>query len=178
MTVLDNVAFGLKARGLSRSKRYRVAEPFIRKVGLGGFEDALPHQLSGGMRQRVSIARAFATDPEMLLMDEPFAALDEQTRLIMQAELLRIWEETRKTVLYVTHSIDEAIVLGDRILVMSARPGRIKEVVDVDIVFARPRFVEQVKSSEQYGGLFGRCGASFATRSLLRSRRSAPQKRR
>ena len=156
MTVLENVAFGLKARGLSRSTRYRVAEPFIRKVGLGGFEDALPHQLSGGMRQRVSIARAFATDPEMLLMDEPFAALDEQTRLIMQAELLRIWEETGKTVLYVTHSIDEAIVLGDRILVMSARPGRIKEVVDVDTVFARPRNVEQVKSSEQYGGLFGR----------------------
>ena len=156
MTVLDNVSFGLKARGLSRSKRYSVAEPFIRKVGLGGFEDALPHQLSGGMRQRVSIARAFATDPEMLLMDEPFAALDEQTRLIMQAELLRIWEETRKTVLYVTHSIDEAIVLGDRILVMSARPGRIKDVVDVNTVFGRPRFVEQVKSSEQYGGLFGR----------------------
>jgi NitT/TauT family transport system permease protein len=153
--VLDNVSFGLKARGLSRSKRYRVAQPFIRKVGLGGFEDALPHQLSGGMRQRVSIARAFATDPEMLLMDEPFAALDEQTRLIMQAELLRIWEETRKTVLYVTHSIDEAIVLGDRILVMSGRPGRIKDVVDVNTVFGRPRFVEQVKSSEQYGRLFG-----------------------
>ena len=108
------------------------------------------------MKQRVSIARAFANDPEMLLMDEPFAALDEQTKLILQAELVRIWEENRKTVLYVTHSIDEAIVLADRILVMSARPGRIKEIVDVREIFGRPRVVEQVKSSPRYGELFGR----------------------
>ncbi len=155
LSVRDNVAFGLKARGFSRRDRYGIAEPFIRKVGLGAFEDALPHQLSGGMKQRVSIARAFANDPEMLLMDEPFAALDEQTKLVLQAELLRIWEETRKTVLYVTHSIDEAIVLADRILVMSARPGRIKDIVDVGSVFGRPRNVESVKSSAQYGELFG-----------------------
>ena len=147
MNVRDNVAFGLKARGFSKRDRYAVADPYIQKVGLGGFEDALPHQLSGGMKQRVSIARAFANDPEMLLMDEPFAALDEQTKLLLQAELLRIWDEQRKTVLYVTHSIDEAIVLADRILVMSARPGRIKEIVDVQQVFGRPRLVEQVKSS-------------------------------
>jgi NitT/TauT family transport system ATP-binding protein len=104
----------------------------------------------------VSIARALATDPEMLLMDEHFAAVDEQTRLILQAELLRIWEESRKTVVYVTHSIDEAIVLADRILVMSARPGRIKDIVHVGHVFGRPRQVETVKSSPQYGELFAR----------------------
>ena len=156
MTVRDNVAFGLKARGFSRRDRDAIAEPFIRKAGLAGFEDALPHQLSGGMKQRVSITRAFANDPEMLLMDEPFAALDEQTKLILQGELLRIWEESRKTVLYVTHSIDEAIVLADRILVMTARPGRVKDVIDVASVFGRPRDVEAVKSSAQYGELFGR----------------------
>ena len=156
MNVRDNIAFGLKARGVGRSQRYRITEPYIRKVGLAGFEDALPYQLSGGMKQRVSIARAFATDPEILLMDEPFAALDEQTKLILQAELLRIWEESGKTVLYVTHSIDEAIVLADRIMVMSARPGRIKEIVDISEVFGRPRQVETVKSSPQYGELFGR----------------------
>jgi NitT/TauT family transport system ATP-binding protein len=156
LNVRDNVAFGLKAQGKGRMERYRMVEPYIRKVGLSGFEDALPHQLSGGMKQRVSIARAFATDPEMLLMDEPFAALDEQTKLILQAELLRIWDELRKTVVYVTHSIDEAIVLADRILVMSARPGRIKEMLDIQQVFGRPRVVEEVKSSTQYGELFGR----------------------
>jgi NitT/TauT family transport system ATP-binding protein len=156
MSVRDNIAFGLKARGFSRRERYAVAEPFIHKVGLAGFEDALPYQLSGGMKQRVSIARAFANDPEILLMDEPFAALDEQTKIVLQGELLRIWEETRKTVLYVTHSIDEAIVLADRILVMTARPGRIKDILDVKAVFDRPRKVEEVKSSAQYGALFGR----------------------
>src|SRR6266700_3057578 len=125
LSVRDNVAFGLKAQGVGRRDRYRIVEPFIRKVGLTGFEDALPHELSGGMKQRVSIARAFATDPEILLMDEPFAALDEQNKLILQGELLRVWEELRKTILYVTHSIDEAILLADRVMVMSGRPGRI-----------------------------------------------------
>ncbi|HXQ52673.1 MAG TPA: ABC transporter ATP-binding protein [Stellaceae bacterium] len=156
MSVRNNVAFGLKALGLSRTERYAIVDPYIRKVGLSGFEHALPHQLSGGMKQRVSIARAFANDPEILLMDEPFAALDEQTKLVLQAELLRVWEETRKTVLYVTHSIDEAIVLADRILVMTARPGRIKEILDVAAIFGRPRKVEDVKSSPRYGELFGR----------------------
>jgi NitT/TauT family transport system ATP-binding protein len=155
-SVRDNVAFGLKARGFARSERYAIAREYIRKVGLSGFEDALPHQLSGGMKQRVSIARAFANDPEILLMDEPFAALDEQTKLVLQAELVRIWEELRKTVVYVTHSIDEAIVLADRILVMSARPGRIKDIIDVASVFGRPRHVDSVKSSARYGEVFGR----------------------
>jgi len=175
MNVRDNVAFGLKARGLSRSSRYQIVEPTIRKVGLGGFEDALPYQLSGGMKQRVSLARAFANDPEMLLMDEPFASLDEQTKLILQAELLRIWEETRKTVLYVTHSIDEAIVLADRILVMSARPGRVKDIVDVAAIFGRPRNVDAVKSSGQYGELFGRIWGQLRNEAAVSQQQAVPQ---
>jgi NitT/TauT family transport system ATP-binding protein len=155
-TVRDNVAFGLRCRGQSRRERYAVADRYIRMVGLTGFADALPHQLSGGMKQRVSIARALANDPEILLMDEPFAALDEQTKLVLQGELIRIWEELRKTVVYVTHSIDEAIVLSDRILVMTARPGRIKDIIDVGAVFSRPRQLDQVKSSPLYGEVFGR----------------------
>ena len=155
MNVRQNVAFGLKARGIKRGQRHEIANRHIRMVGLEGFEEALPHQLSGGMKQRVSLARAFANDPEMLLMDEPFAALDEQTKLVLQAELVRVWEGTRKTVVYVTHSIDEAIVLADRILVMTARPGRIKKIIDVGAVFERPRRVEEVKSSPRYGALFG-----------------------
>jgi NitT/TauT family transport system ATP-binding protein len=161
MSVRDNVAFGLKAQGMSRSQRYAVADQFIDKVGLDAFKSAYPHQLSGGMRQRVSIARALANDPEILLMDEPFAALDEQTKIILQGELLRIWEESRKTVLYVTHSIDEAIVLADRVLVMTNRPGRIKDIIDVTRVFRRPRLVEEVKSSHEYGELFGRIWGSL-----------------
>jgi NitT/TauT family transport system ATP-binding protein len=153
--VRDNVAFGLRCRGASRRARYEIADRYIDKVGLSGFRDALPHQLSGGMKQRVSIARALANDPEILLMDEPFAALDEQTKLVLQGELVRIWEDLRKTVVYVTHSIDEAIVLADRILVMSARPGRIKDIIDVGAVFGRPRKVDKVKSSPRYGDLFG-----------------------
>jgi len=156
MNVRDNIAFGLKAQGRGRRDRYEIVRRYVHKVGLDGFEDALPHQLSGGMKQRVSIARAFANDPEILLMDEPFAALDEQTRLILQAELLRVWGETHKTVVYVTHSIDEAIVLGDRVMVMSARPGRVKDILDVGDVFSRPRRVEAVKSSPQYGEMFAR----------------------
>jgi NitT/TauT family transport system ATP-binding protein len=156
MSVHDNVAFGLKARGVSRTLRREAVQPMIETVGLAGFEDALPHQLSGGMKQRVALARAFVMDPEVLLMDEPFAALDEQTKLVLQGELLRIWEGTRKTVLYVTHSIDEAIVLADRIIVLSARPGHIVDTVDVSGVFARPRDVERVRASPQYGELFAR----------------------
>lgn len=156
MNVRDNAAFGLKARGVSKEERYRRVQPIIETAGLKGFEDALPHQLSGGMKQRVALARAFANDPEILLMDEPFAALDEQNKIILQGELLRIWEASRKTVLYVTHSIDEAILLSDRILVMSARPGRVKDLIDVASVFPRPRDISAVKSSPHYGELFAR----------------------
>ncbi len=156
MSVRDNVAFGLKARGVDKVTRLATADKFIEKFGLHGFGQAYPHQLSGGMKQRVSIARALANDPEILLMDEPFGALDEQTKLILQEELLRIWEETRKTVIYVTHSIDEAILLSDRIMIMSARPGRIKEIIDVGAIFGRPRHVDETKSSPEFGVLFAR----------------------
>ena len=156
MTVWENAAYGLKMRRAAKSETDAAVKQWLERTGLTRFAHLYPHQLSGGMRQRVSIARAFANDPEMLLMDEPFAALDEQTKLVLQAELVRIWEETRKTVVYVTHSIDEAIVLADRILVMSARPGRIKEIIDIAAIFSRPRNVESVKSSARYGEVFGR----------------------
>ena len=173
-SVRDNVAFGLKARGFPRRERYEIADAFVRKVGLAGFEHALPYQLSGGMKQRVSIARAFANDPEIMLMDEPFAALDEQTKLVLQAELLRIWEESRKTVVYVTHSIDEAIVLADRILVMSARPGRIKSIIDIGRMFPRPRHVDTVKSSARYGEVFGEIWSLLRDEVAAASMRDAP----
>lgn len=156
MSVRDNVAFGLKARGLSKRMRYSIADPIIETVSLSGFAQALPHQLSGGMKQRVSLARAFAVDPEILLMDEPFAALDEQTKLVLEVELLRIWELTRKTVLYVTHSIDEAIFLSDRIVVMTRRPGRIQDIVDLTQLLPRPREMSSVRASPHYPALFDR----------------------
>jgi NitT/TauT family transport system ATP-binding protein len=154
LTARENIAFGLKARGVPRRERLAIADRFIGKVNLTQFGDAYPHQLSGGMKQRVSIARAFATDPDILLMDEPFAALDEQTKILLQAELLRIWEESYKTVVYVTHSLDEAIVLADRVLVMTNRPGRIKTIIDIAGLFGRPRDVEAVKRSPEYGQVF------------------------
>lgn len=152
MKVLDNVAFGLKARGIGRSERRRRASEYVHQVGLAEFAEMLPHELSGGMKQRVSIARAFANDPHVLLMDEPFAALDEQTKLVLQQELLALWERTRKTVVYVTHSIDEAILIADRIIVMSSRPGRI--LASLDVGFPRPRRLEEVRSKQEYGELF------------------------
>ena len=154
MTVRDNAAFGLKARGIGKRQRYALVQPILERAGLAGFEGALPYQLSGGMKQRVALARAFANDPEILLMDEPFAALDEQTKLILQGELLRIWEASGKTVIYVTHSIDEALSLADRVLVMSARPGRVKDLIDIASIFNRPRDVAAVKSNPRYGELF------------------------
>ena len=154
MTVRDNIAFGLKARGLAKDIRYAIAHDYIKKTGLSGFEHALPHQLSGGMKQRVSVARAFANDPEILLLDEPFAALDEQNKLVLQAELLKIWEESHKTVMFVTHSIDEAILLSDKIVVMTERPGRIKGIIPVN--FQRPRRIDTVRSHPEFGELFNR----------------------
>jgi NitT/TauT family transport system ATP-binding protein len=152
MTVLDNAAYGLAMRGVERIEREALAERLLHQVGLGDFLRAYPSQLSEGMRQRVAIARAFAVDPELLLMDEPFGALDEQTRLLLQDELLRIWEQTGTTVLFVTHSIDEAMILADRIVVMSARPGTIK--ADITVPFARPRTVEAVRSDPGFASLF------------------------
>ncbi|MDP2663199.1 MAG: ABC transporter ATP-binding protein [Dehalococcoidia bacterium] len=149
MTVRDNVGYGLRMRGVRGREARDRADEYVRKVGLGRFAGAFPHQLSGGMKQRVSIARAFANDPEILLMDEPFAALDEQTKILLQEELLRIWEGTRTTVVYVTHSIDEAIVMGDRILIFTAHPGHLKTEVLID--FPRPRGVYELKANPKFG---------------------------
>ena len=139
-TVLENVVFSLEMRGVSRDDRLTRAREVIGRVGLQGFSDAYPHQLSGGMRQRVGIARALAAQPEVLLMDEPFGALDAQTRTVLQEELLRVWESERKTVLYVTHSIDEAVYMSDRVVLLTARPGRIKAEYLVEL--PRPRTME------------------------------------
>jgi NitT/TauT family transport system ATP-binding protein len=145
-TVIDNVAFGLHMRGMSRKRRYEIADRWLDKVGLRKFREAYPHQLSGGMKQRVSIARALANDPEVLLMDEPLGALDAQTRAVLQEELLAIWEETKKTVLYITHSIEEAVLLGDRVVIMTAHPGTLKQDFQVDI--PRPRGLATTRTPE------------------------------
>jgi len=136
-SILSNVAYGLRCQGVPGKEAHARALPFIKMVGLEGFESKYPYQLSGGMQQRANLARALTVDPEILLMDEPFAALDAQTRELMQAELLRIWAEARKTVLFITHQIDEAIYLADRVVVMSARPGRI--LADIPVDLGRPR---------------------------------------
>ena len=151
MTVQENVEFGLRVRGVARAERAQQADVYIEKTGLAGFAKSYPHQLSGGMKQRVSIARAFANDPEILLMDEPFAALDEQTKFVLQQELLRLWEATKKTVIFITHSLDEALTLADRVLVMTPRPGRISRVIDVP--FSRPRDVLLLRRDSHYGDL-------------------------
>ncbi|MFL4975199.1 MAG: ABC transporter ATP-binding protein [Microvirga sp.] len=137
LTVLDNVCFGLREKGIARAEQEAIARPFIAKVGLKGFERHYPKQLSGGMQQRTALARALANDPRILLMDEPFGALDHQTRELMQELLLSIWEGERKTVLFVTHDIEEAIFLASRVVIMTARPGRIKADVPVDLPHPR-----------------------------------------
>jgi NitT/TauT family transport system ATP-binding protein len=145
-TIIDNVAYGLVCQGVSKREAQERAKPLIDLVSLSGFEKKFPYQLSGGMQQRANLARALTVDPEILLMDEPFAALDAQTRELMQAELLRIWNEASKTVLFITHQIDEAIYLSDRVLVMSARPGRI--LADITIDLPRPRQLEIKRTPE------------------------------
>jgi NitT/TauT family transport system ATP-binding protein len=146
-TVESNVAFGLEFRDVPLNEKKQTIDKYVKMVGLAGFEKHYPHQLSGGMRQRAGLARALSVNPEILLMDEPFAAIDAQTREIMGTELLRIWDREKKTVLFVTHSIDESIYLADRIVVMTARPGRVKEIIDVKL--PRPRRFE-VKSSMEF----------------------------
>jgi NitT/TauT family transport system ATP-binding protein len=147
MTVRDNVEFGLEARRLPAAERREVSSRLLKVVGLSDFAERFPHQLSGGMKQRVSIARALAVDPSLLLMDEPFGALDAQTRHLLQDELLRVWREYRKTVVFVTHSIEEAIYLSDRIVVMTARPGRVKQIMVVPE--ARPREMASVDMNQR-----------------------------
>lgn len=136
-TVVDNVALGLEFKKIPHKKRLKTAREYLELVGLSHFANSYPYELSGGMQQRVAIARALANDPDVLLMDEPFGALDAHTRILLQKELLRIWEKHKKTILFVTHSVDEAIYLADRIVVMTSRPARIKEVIEVDM--PRPR---------------------------------------
>jgi NitT/TauT family transport system ATP-binding protein len=149
MTVWDNAAYGLRMRGIAQAQTKERVGYLLDRTGLSKFANCYPHQLSGGMRQRVSIARAFANDPEVLLMDEPFSSLDEQNRTLLQEELLRIWDETKKTVIFITHSVDEAVTLGDRVLVMTAHPGRIKALLDVP--FSRPRDVLALRARPTYG---------------------------
>ncbi|MDB5797057.1 MAG: tauB [Paucimonas sp.] len=149
MTVWDNAAYGLRMRGVPQAEIKEVVGHYLSKTGLTRFADRYPHQLSGGMKQRVSIARAFSNDPEVLLMDEPFSALDEQNKTLLQEEVLRIWDEDKKTVVFITHSVDEAVTLGDRIMVMSAHPGRIKALIDVP--FERPRKVLELRAQPAYG---------------------------
>ena len=149
-TVRGNILYGLERQGMPKAERETRARDFIELVGLTGFEDSYPSQLSGGMRQRTAIARTLAFDPKILLMDEPFGALDAQTRAMLQVELMRIWERTRTTIIFVTHDVQEAVYLADRVAVMSARPGRIKTIVDTKFdkndpnIFKAPAFVEKV----------------------------------
>lgn len=152
LTVKENVAFGLKMRKMQKSLIRDRTDYYLKKTGLDKFAHLYPKELSGGMKQRVSIARAFANDPEILLMDEPFAALDEQNKFILQEELLSIWAETKKTVIFITHSIDEALLLGDRILLMSAQPGKIINQIHIDT--PRPRTIEDIRKDPVMAGQF------------------------
>jgi NitT/TauT family transport system ATP-binding protein len=145
-TVIKNVTFGLEIPGINKQEQYKTAERYIELVGLRGFENRYPHELSGGMKQRVAIARALATDPAILLMDEPFGSVDAQTRNILQRELLEIWKRTKKTVLFVTHSVDEAVYLADRVAVMSTRPGHIIACMNVEMT--RPRRRTSMEANE------------------------------
>ncbi|TMA12080.1 MAG: ABC transporter ATP-binding protein [Deltaproteobacteria bacterium] len=150
-TVLGNVEFGLEIEGVPREERRDISRKYLELVGLNGFEDYYPHQISGGMQQRVGIARALSKKPDILLMDEPFGAVDAQTREQLQEELLKIWAKTDTTVIFVTHSIDESIYLSDRVVVMHSRPGRIKEEVLVDL--PRPRWEGDVKADPRFARL-------------------------
>ena len=163
LTVRDNIAYGLRERGVSQAKRDSIADGFIDRVGLSGFENHWPKQLSGGMQQRTAIARALANNPKILLLDEPFGALDNQTRALMQEMLLGIWEREQKTVLFVTHDIEEAIFLGGRVVVMSARPGRIKAEIVVDLPHPRSY---RIKTTPEFVSLKERLVEEIRTEAL------------
>jgi ABC-type nitrate/sulfonate/bicarbonate transport system ATPase subunit len=164
LSVAENIAFGLKERGAPEAERRAVVESYIDKVGLRGFERHWPKQLSGGMQQRTAIARALANDPEILLLDEPFGALDNQTRALMQELLLGIWERERKTVLFVTHDIEEAIFMASRVLVMSARPGRVKADIRVDLPYPRHY---TIKTSPEFSSLKARLTEEIRAEAVL-----------
>ena len=151
--VRDNIAFGLELRGMSKQQRQTKANDLAAMVGLSGFEDRYPGELSGGMQQRVGLARALAVEPQVLLMDEPFGALDEQTRRLLQEELLAIWERYRTTVIFITHSMEEAVLLGDRIVLMGVRPGRIVDTVPVPLERPRAKDVDNVSASPEFAAI-------------------------
>ncbi len=155
MTVLENAAYGLRSRGVEKASARATALGYLQKLGLDRFAGYFPRELSGGMRQRVNLARAFANDPSVLLMDEPLSALDQQTKLLVQRDLLQLWDETRKTVVYITHSLDEAVLMADRVVVMTHRPGRIKSVIDIDL--PRPRNVMELGDDAGYLAYRKRC---------------------
>ena len=159
MTVWQNASYALRMRNVEPAIVKEIVGHYLDRTGLAKFADYYPHQLSGGMKQRVSIARAFANDPEILLMDEPFSALDAQNRLLLQEELLRIWEDQRKTVVFVTHSVDEAVILGDRIMIMTAQPGRVKMITPVPL--QRPRNILEIQKTPEFGDLLHRIWSSL-----------------
>lgn len=145
LTVRKNVEFGLKLKGMKQEEATEIASKYLKMVELQDFADSYPKELSGGMKQRVAIARAYAVNPEVLLMDEPFGALDAQTRTQLQSELLKTWETERKTCFFITHDVDEAIILAQRVIIMSARPGRVKEIVNIDIPYPRTQETKMTK---------------------------------
>ena len=151
MTVENNVAYGLRVQGVGKAERLERARRYIELVGLDGFAEKYPYQLSGGMQQRVGLARALSMEPEVLLMDEPFASVDAQTREILQEQLLEIWETQRRTMVFITHSIEEAILMGDRVAVLSTRPGRVKEIIDIP--FGHPRNINEIFLDERFAEL-------------------------
>jgi NitT/TauT family transport system ATP-binding protein len=155
LSVRRNVTFGLELRGVPKREREDRAAELLQMVGLKGFEERRPNELSGGMQQRVGLARALAVRPQVLLMDEPFGALDEQTRRLLQEELLRIWEAQRTTVVFITHSMEEAVLLGDRVVLMSARPGRIEEIVEVPLPRPRSSHLDSVEGSDELRAITG-----------------------
>jgi NitT/TauT family transport system ATP-binding protein len=159
MTVWQNASYGLRMRKVAAAQIKETVGYYLDRTGLARFAKYYPHQLSGGMRQRVAIARAFANDPHILLMDEPFSALDAQNKLLLQDELLHIWEEHKKTVVFITHSVDEAVLLGDRVMVMTAQPGRLKQFVPVGL--PRPRDIMELQGAPEYGELVHRIWASL-----------------
>ena len=171
-SVLDNVAFGLQLRGDDRPTRERRARELIETVGLGGFEKRLPRELSGGMQQRVGLARALAVEPKVLLMDEPFSAVDEQTRRLLQEELLRIWEQLELTVVFVTHSIAEAVLLSDRVIVMAPRPGRVTRSVEIPLSRPRGTDVTSVERSPEFAAVVAQLWDEL--RGLQPDREAAP----
>ena len=172
-TVLDNVAFPLELAGLGKAEREERARRFVRLVGLDGFERKFPDELSGGMRQRTAIARTLAFEPRILLMDEPFASLDEQTRILLGDKILQIWRELKQTTLLITHNITEAVQLSDRVAVMTYRPGRIKRIVEIDL--PRPRSSEIIASSEfgRYVGLLWQDLREEASRGMAETERTS-----